>query len=116
MKKVFPAIAISISALIATAAMADHSDSKYYDSKWDSNHNDQMYYGNHNTNPDMQSPSPKWHKGDSFPQQYTFSRYEVRGMVLNHLPKANDDQQWYKVNGDYVLVNESTDKIEKIVD
>lgn len=135
MKKVLTAIAISMSALIATSAMAgsnDYRDQRYsndrnnshwnnndrdhrykndsrYDSRYDRNDRDNRY--NRSVN-----PSRDWRNGQTLPHQYSSSRYEVNSnSVLKRLPNANRNQQWYKINGDYVLVNERNDKIVRII-
>lgn len=118
MKKVLTTIALSLSALMATSAMAapDHryDDHRYnhapshQDKRWDNNNRyDHNRYDNKKLN-----PSRDWRAGQSFPRFYDSSRYKVSDREARRLPNANRYQQWYKINGDYVLVNERTDRIE----
>ena len=129
MKKVLTAIAISMSALIATSAMAgshDYRDNHYNsnyknNSHWNNNDKDRRYnndsrYDRNDRYNRAVNPSREWRSGQTLPRQYNSSRYEVNNnSVLKRLPKANRNQQWYKVNGDYVLVNERNDKIVRII-
>lgn len=127
MKKVLTAIAISMSALMATSAMAaphDYRDNHQQKSHWNNNAQDHRYNGNDGrfdrNDRDQRynssvNPSRQWRTGQTLPRQYSSSRYEVNGSTLKRLPKAGHNQQWYKIGGDYVLVNERNDKILKIV-
>lgn len=134
MKKVLTAIAISMSALLATSAMAapndyrdnNHQNSTHPNAKWNNQSNDHRYNGNDGRfdrndrdhkgyNNSSVNPSRQWRTGQTLPRQYNSSRYEVNGSTLKRLPKAGRNQQWYKISGDYVLINERNDKILKIV-
>ena len=42
---------------------------------------------------------------------YDSSRYHVSDREARRLPNTGRYQQWYKVNGDYVLVNERNNRI-----
>lgn len=124
MKKVFTAIAISMSALMATAAMAapqhyqDHRDNRYQPSKpaphWNNKHHDQRFDRN-DRNKFSVNPSREWRTGQKLPRQFSSSRFEVDRNQHQRLPKAGQNQQWYKIGGDYVLVNERNDRILKII-
>ncbi|MFX2255889.1 RcnB family protein [Acinetobacter variabilis] len=123
MKKVLTTIALSLSALVATSAMAapQHHDSRYaphksaphWDhkdaKKWDDRRDDRRY-NNRGVN-----PSRDWRVGQKLPNQYDNRRFEVSGYETRRLPKAGKNQQWYKINGDYVLVNDRNDKIVRII-
>jgi len=121
MKKVLTTIALSLSALMATSAMAapDHryDDHRYnhapshQDKRWDNNNRyDHNRYDNKKLN-----LSRDWRAGQNFPRFYDSSRYKVSDREARRLPNANRYQQWYKINGDYVLVNERTDRIVRII-
>lgn len=121
MKKLLTTLALSLSALIATSAMAapDHryDDRQGYnhahshqDKRWDNNNRyDQNRYDNKRVN-----PSRDWRTGQTLPRQYSNSRFEVSDREARRLPKVSRNQQWYKVNGDYVLVNERNNRIIRI--
>ncbi|MDN5511648.1 RcnB family protein [Acinetobacter sp.] len=125
MKKVLTTIALSLSALMATSAMAapDHryDDHRYNnapakpvkhdDHRWDNNNRyDHNRYDNKRVN-----PSRDWRSGQSFPRVFSSSGYKVSDREARRLPDTGRYQQWYKVNGDYVLVNERTDRIVRII-
>ncbi|MEZ2903760.1 RcnB family protein [Acinetobacter terrestris] len=123
MKKILTTIALSLSALMATSAMAapdhryddhqryNHAQQNKHDSRWDNNNNryDHNRYDNKRVN-----PSRDWRKGQTLPRQYSSSRFQVSDREARQLPKSSRNQQWYKVNGDYVLVNERTNRIISI--
>ncbi|MFV5516149.1 RcnB family protein [Acinetobacter gerneri] len=115
MNKIFTAVVLSFSAFAATSAMADsrynhHNDHRYngynnsYNNhdRWDQRHNNRW---NNNS----------WRSGHYFPNQYHSSRYVVNYKNYRHLSKPSRYQQWYKVNGDYVLVNQRDHRIIRVV-
>ncbi|NHC03154.1 hypothetical protein G9F31_05135 [Acinetobacter sp. 187] len=127
MKKILSAIALSMSAILSASAIAapnDHRDHRY-DSRDKAHWNDQDRRNQNNGRFDRNdrdnrynravNPSRDWRTGQTLPRQYSSSRYQVSNSTLKRLPKANRNQQWYKINGDYVLVNERNDKIVKII-
>ncbi len=121
MNKIFTAIVLSLSTFAATSAMADsrynnHDNHRYHSSnysynnhgRWDrSNRYDQRYNNRWNNN--------SWRSGHNFPSQYHSSRYAVNYKNYRHLSKPSRYQQWYKVNGDYVLVNQRDHRIIRVV-
>ncbi len=120
MKKILTTIALSLSALMATSAMAasDHryDDQQRYnnhtqDSRWNNNNNhyDHDRYDNHRVN-----PSRDWRVGQTLPRQYSSSRFQVSDREARRLAKTGRYQQWYKINSDYVLVNERNNRILRI--
>lgn len=121
MKNVLTAITLSMSALIATSAMADH-DSRYdYNHRADRSHwdhkNDHRWNNdnrNHQAN-NRVNPSREWRSGQYLPSQYSASRYHVNYRNYRQLPQPSRYQQWYKVNGDYVLVNERNNRIIRVI-
>lgn len=124
MKKLFTAIAISMSALMATTAMAapqhyqDHRDNRYQQTKpaphWNNQQQDHRF-DRHDRNKASVNPSREWRTGQTLPRQYSSSRFEADRNQIKRLPKAGRNQQWYKINGDYVLVNERNDRIVRII-
>ena len=121
MKKLLTTLALSLSALIATSAMAapDHryDDRQGYnhaqshqDKRWDNNNRyEQNRYDNKRVN-----PSRDWRVGQTLPRAYDSSRYKVSDREARRLPNTGRYQQWYKINNDYVLVNDRTDRIIRI--
>lgn len=126
MKKILTTIALSLSALMATSAMAapdhryddhqryNHAPSKPVkqdDHRWDNNNRyDHNRYDNKRVNPNRD-----WRAGQNFPRVFSSSSYKVSDREARRLPNTGRYQQWYKVNGDYVLVNERTDRIVRII-
>lgn len=126
MKSLLGVITFSLSAVLATSAMAatDHryagSDHRYQDqrhmptSHWKNDakdrHFDQKKYGARHVN-----PSREWRTGQRFPDVFNHSRYQANNSQLKRLPKAGRNQQWFNINGDYVLVNERNDRIIRIL-
>lgn len=110
MKKVLTAITLSISALIATSAMAGSQD--YHGQHGQQNHwNNKADHGHNN----RVNSNYAWRSGQAFPNQFNSSRYHVHYNSYRNLSKPGRYQQWYKVNGDYVLVNERTHRIIRVV-
>ncbi len=119
MKKILTTIALSLSALMATSAMAapqqhddrDHHAASYQDKRGEDHHRwDQNRYDHKKLN-----PSRDWRAGQNFPRGFSSSSYKVSDREARRLPNTGRYQQWYKINGDYVLVNERTDRIVRII-
>lgn len=115
MKKFLTTIALSLSAMLATSAMAspynDHQDQRYHQQSqnhWKNDHRDNRYNNRIN-------PSREWRSGQALPHQFKSSRYVVNYKNYRQLPKPNRNQQWLKVNGDYVLINERNHRIVRII-
>ena len=115
MKKILSAIAISMTAIMSASAIAaphDYRDNRHFDARDKSHWNDKNRDNRYNR---AVNPSRDWRTGQTLPRQYNSPRYQVSNNTLKRLPKANRNQQWYQINGDYVLVNERNDKIVKII-
>jgi Ni/Co efflux regulator RcnB len=55
----------------------------------------------------------KWQTGYVMPQHYRSDGYKVE-YKDNNLPKPARNQQWYKINDNYILLNSETNSIVKI--
>ena len=55
----------------------------------------------------------KWQPGYVMPQHYRGSGYKVN-FKENNLPRPDRNQQWYKVNNDYILVDSDSNNILRI--
>ena len=55
----------------------------------------------------------KWQPGYVMPQHYRGNGYKVEYKEHN-LPKPNRNQQWYKINNDYILVDSDSNSIVNI--
>lgn len=112
MKKILSAIAISVSAMMAastTFAAPEHSD----------NHKPSMQQ--HQTQKHNQTHSPKaqaksnWKVGHQYPTQYRTATHKVDYKHSKKMSKPGRNQQWYKADGRYVLVNTLNHNILKVV-
>ena len=56
-----------------------------------------------------------WRVGQVVPHEYRHSRYVIDYRQHQKLTKPGRYQKWYKVNGNYVLVNEQSHKIIRVV-
>ncbi|WP_089606312.1 RcnB family protein [Acinetobacter piscicola] len=125
MKKVLTAITLSLSALVATSTMAashdNHQDrydryqQNYWDHKHDNRWNNNDRYDKYDRYNNRVNPSREWRSGQYLPSQFSSSRYHVNYKNYRQLPKQGRYQQWYKVNGDYVLVNERNNRIIRVI-
>jgi Ni/Co efflux regulator RcnB len=59
-------------------------------------------------------PSRDWRIGH-LPRQYQSSRYQVDYRSHKHLAQPKRGQQWYQLNGHYVLVSQHDHKILKML-
>lgn len=97
MKKFISAITLSLSALIATSAMAD----------WDHGRDHR---------PMASHEKFEWREGVILPERYHDNHYYVNDYrVYKNLHKPAKFERWYKVDGRYVLVNERTHHIIRVV-
>jgi Ni/Co efflux regulator RcnB len=131
MKKLVSAITLIMTGLIATSAIAGPHEQDRRDrhvkpaptpahwnhsqpQRFDHNRNDDKRY-EQNRHKNQVNPSLQWRVGQTLPRQYNSSSFELSDRQAKNLPKASRNQQWYKINGDYVLVNERNDRIVRII-
>lgn len=120
LKTLFATVALSMSAFVASSAMAapqhdprfnnQHPPKAHWDHKNNQKWNDAQRYKQRSVN-----PSRDWRVGQTLPRQYDSRSFKVSDRDARRLPNAGRYQQWYKVNGDYVLVNERNNKIIRIM-
>lgn len=131
MNTLFKAIVLSIStALVAAPVMAAPQDhpakpqQQYQQKAPAPQHNAKPQANNHAAPkaPQHQSsakkavdPSRDWRVGQKVPQQFYASSYKVEYSKYKKLSKPNKNQQWLKVNGDYILTNTFNHSIVKII-
>lgn len=101
MKKLVSSIVIVMSGLVATATMA---------APHEQHHNQSA-----NSQKNNAKKANKWRVGQSMDKQYRQSRYAVDYRSHKNLSKPGKNQKWYKVDGEYVLVNELTSAILRVV-
>ena len=56
----------------------------------------------------------RWQEGYVMPQHYRGNSYKV-DHKNNNLPKPGRNEQWYKINNDYILVNSDDNSIVRIM-
>ncbi|TCM64339.1 nickel/cobalt transporter regulator [Acinetobacter calcoaceticus] len=110
MHKIITAVAFSITTLMATSAIASPNTQHGQQQRQDHHNQSSAHY----TKP-VASHHAQWRSGQSFPSQYHSSRYRVDYRQYKQLPQPGRNQQWYKVNGDYVLVNTQNHKILRVI-
>ncbi|ALH94806.1 RcnB family protein [Acinetobacter equi] len=120
MKKVLSLLTLSLSTLIATSAIAGSNYEHYDKSTYHLNPKDKHVYSSkkyddHNKSKYKVKPARDWKTGQTLPRQFQHSAYEVSYKDASRLSKPNKNQQWLKINGDYVLINERNQKIIRII-
>ncbi|MPW44421.1 RcnB family protein [Acinetobacter guerrae] len=129
MKKILTVLTLSLTALISTVAVAgpyfdrDNSDDfpqtrkeRGYDHNRD--HDDEQLRSEQRRVREERGvqrlKQHRWQAGYVMPQHYRGNGYKVEYRDHN-LPKPDRNQQWYKINNDYILVNSSTNDIIRIL-
>ena len=131
MKKILTILAISFSALMAssvsTAAPHDKQDrSRGWDHPRHQESNKNRDFREDDDDERMQDKrrgreergvkrlqQHKWQTGYVMPQHYRGNGYKVDYKNLD-LPKPSRNQQWYKINNDYILVDSDSHNIVQI--
>ena len=126
MKKALSILALSVTAILTTSAIAapDHryddrrhqasATYKHHSNHWD-NQRQHTQWEQKRYNQKRVNPSRDWRVGQNFPRGYEISRNKVSDREARRLPNTGRYQQWYKINGDYVLINERTHRIIRII-
>ena len=60
-------------------------------------------------------PHRDWKAGYKIPNQFHAANYKVDYHQSKKLSKPGKNQQWVKINGDYVLMNTNSYKVIKVV-
>ena len=118
LKTLLQITAVSLSALVASSVMAaPQHDPRGYDRQqphWNSQ-KDHKWKDDRSYNQRHVNPSRDWRVGQSLPRQFDSKRFQISDREARRLPNTNRNQQWYKINNDYVLVNERNNKIVRIL-
>ncbi|WP_180089668.1 RcnB family protein [Acinetobacter sp. YH12219] len=123
MNTLMKAIVLSIStALVAAPAMAAPQNSQQHVPTHNQNTKAQQHT-KQNTPVKNQSqnkkkavnPSHDWRSGQKVPSEYRGHSYKVDHTKYKKLSKPGKNQQWIKVNGDYILMNAVSHAIIKII-
>ena len=120
LKTLLTATVVSVTTFVASSAMAaPQHDPRGYDRQhaqphWN-NKNDHKWNDDRRFNQYKVNPSRDWRVGQKLPRQFESHRFQISDREARRLPHTGRFQQWYKVNGDYVLVNERNNKIIRII-
>lgn len=123
MNTLVKAIVLSLStALVAAPVMAapqDHHPQQHnqqHSQQSTQNHHKAPVQQHHNAvHKKAVNPSHDWRVGQKVPGQYYAQSYKVDHKKFKKLSKPGRNQQWIKVNGDYVLTNVMSHSIIKII-
>lgn len=128
MTKILAHLAISFSALMASglSAAAPQIDSEFESNSTQSSSKPQKKRTYQENAPDQNDErrsreerglkrlhQMKWQTGYVMPQHYRSDGYKVEYKQYN-LPKPNRNQQWYKINNSYILLDAESNNIVKI--
>ncbi|TCB49430.1 hypothetical protein E0H80_12350 [Acinetobacter sp. ANC 4779] len=132
MKKILTILAISFSALMANSVTTAAPHEKHDNNRgWDQSRHQQSNHGRDFRGQDddddrMQDKrrvreergvkrlqQHKWQTGYVMPQHYRGNGYKV-DYKSHDLPKPSRNQQWYKINNDYILVDTDSNNIIRI--
>ncbi|CAB1206604.1 RcnB family protein [Acinetobacter bouvetii] len=129
MKKILAILAISFSALMANSIATAAPHEKHDNRGWDQADHPKFNKGRdfrENDDDDMQDrrrmreergfkrlQQHKWQPGYIMPQHYRGNGYKV-DYKSHDLPKPSRNQQWYKINNDYILVDTDSNNILRI--
>ncbi|MCL6231209.1 MULTISPECIES: RcnB family protein [Acinetobacter] len=61
------------------------------------------------------NPSHDWRSGQKVPSEYRCHRYKGDHNKYKKMSKSGKNQQWIKVNGDYILMNAVSHAMIKII-
>ena len=132
MKKILTILTISFSALMANSVTTAAPHEKHDNNRgWDQPRHQQSNNGrdfrNHDDDDDRMRDKRrgreergvkrlqqhKWQTGYVMPQHYRGNGYKV-DYKSHDLPKPSRNQQWYKINNDYILVDTDSNNIVRI--
>lgn len=114
MKKMITAAALALTGLMAASAMAA-PDYRYDERHAHAQHGQDSRYEHQRWNDGRVNPSRHWRIGQTLPRAFDAPRYKVSSREARRLPDTGRYQQWYRINGDYVLVNERNQRILRII-
>ena len=120
MNKFLSAMTIAISTIIATssvfAAPNTHHDNHSTQQHQTQQHQTQNHSNQHKVaDQKPQGQNNAWKVGQAFPSQYRTASHKFDYKHNKNLSKPSQNQQWYKVDGKYVLINISNHKIVKVI-
>lgn len=116
MNTLIKAIVLSLStALVAAPAMAAPQEHHSQSHQVQDHHKIPVQQHHNAVHKKALNPSHDWRVGQKVPSQYYGKSYKVDHTKYKKLSKPGKNQQWIKVNGDYVLINVKSHNIIKII-
>ncbi|USA52815.1 RcnB family protein [Acinetobacter sp. C32I] len=116
MKTIAKALILSLSTVVAIPAFAAPHEPQHSPQKAEQQKHDHRQAAHH---PQEQKrkiqPAHDWKPGQKVPSDYRGQGYKVDYAKHKNLYKPSKNQQWIKVNGDYVLVNVINHSVIKII-
>lgn len=126
MKKIFAILAISFSTFMTShiAVAGPHWDDNRGSERGGPNKKNRKYQQDEDNNSREQHrereergvrrlQQHKWQTGYVMPQHYRGNSYKV-DYKENNLPRPGRNQQWYKINNDYILIDSNNNNIVNI--
>lgn len=119
MKKIMSTIALAVStAVIASTSFAAPNEAHQAHSMHRSNHQTVVKHpALSHTKPaaTKKQAQHNWKVGHQYPNQYRSTNYKVDYKHNKKLTKPGRNQQWYKADGKYILVNTANHSIIKVI-
>lgn len=114
MKNIAKALILSLSTAVALPAFAAPNNGQPEQHQPASSHQKDNRQAQNHQKKQIQ-PNRDWKAGQKVPSQYRGASYKVNPAHNKRLTKPGKNQQWIKVNGDYVLTNMVTHTIIKVI-
>lgn len=110
------ALILSLSTLVALPAFAAaHDQHLPQKTEWQKHDDHRQVAHNPHVQPRKVQPIHDWKAGQKVPSHYWEKSYKIDHAQYKKLYKPSRNQQWIKVNGDYILINTINHSIIKIV-
>ena len=81
-----------------------NSNQNYSSSSYDNNR--YVYNNDQQIDRTLPKPSWDWKVGQDLPAQFRSEYYQVKSNDSPRLYSVGSDEQWYRINGDYVLADD----------
>lgn len=121
MQKLLTVLTLSISAsLVAGQAFAAPEHAQHQQTHQQTTqqkhiqHNNSQHNAQHNTGV-KRAAAQQWKAGNKFPAQFRGAGYKVDYKHHKQLSKPGKNQQWFKADNRYILVNTATYSIIKVL-
>ena len=112
-KSLILSVSAALISVSASAAPQSHPSEQHHQVQHSTQSNPHHQHGQ--TQKKSVHPSHDWKAGQKVPAQYRGQGYKVDHSKYRKLSKPGHQQQWIKVNGDYVLTSTLTHTIIRII-